>query len=122
LRPTQQLLRNLNVLEIGHLQSERSEDSEEEELVYVTARPKDNPLFHHLDGEMGTVWPSPINEPPERERLIHGPLLLRGKDHEGDRVSQMHPSAVLHRRTRLSAPAVLKRPQNKPDGGAERNG
>jgi RNA polymerase sigma factor FliA len=71
LAANQQLLWNLNGLEIGHLHSERSEDSEEEELVYVTARPKDDPLFHYLDGEMGDpVWPSPINERPERERLI----------------------------------------------------
>jgi DNA-directed RNA polymerase sigma subunit (sigma70/sigma32) len=32
------------------------------------------------------------------------------------RVSQIHASAVLHLRARLSAPAILTEPQNNPDG------
>ena len=41
----QQLLGELKGLEIGTLHSERSADSEEEELIYLPGRPEDDPLF-----------------------------------------------------------------------------
>jgi hypothetical protein len=83
----------------------------------VTAHPKYDPLSRYLDGVMGDRL-TKANQRTARARASdQDPLLLRGKDHEGDRVSQMRPSAVLHRRARLSAPAVLKRPQNQSDGG-----
>lgn len=44
----QQLLGELKGLEIGTLHSERSEDSGEEELVYLPNRPEDDPLFRFL--------------------------------------------------------------------------
>jgi RNA polymerase sigma factor for flagellar operon FliA len=52
----QHLLGELKGLEIGSLHSERSEDSEEEELVYIPGRPEDDPLFRYLDGEMRGAW------------------------------------------------------------------
>ena len=66
----QQLLGELKGLEIGSLHSERSADSDEEELIYVTARPEDDPLFRYLDGEMRERLTKAINELPERERLV----------------------------------------------------
>ena len=44
----QQLLGELKGLEIGTLHSERSEDSGEEELVYLPNRPEDDPLYRYL--------------------------------------------------------------------------
>jgi RNA polymerase sigma factor FliA len=122
----QQLLGDLKGLEIGTLHSRRSEDSDEEELVHVTARPEDDPLFRYLDGEMRDRLTKAINELPERERLIMTlyyyeemtmkeiGLILGVVE---SRVSQMHASAVLHLRARLSPPLILKEPQNKPKGG-----
>jgi hypothetical protein len=53
----QQLLGELKGLEIGTLHSERSEDSGEEELVYLPNRPEDDPLFRFLHSECGSASP-----------------------------------------------------------------
>jgi RNA polymerase sigma factor FliA len=122
----QQLLGDLKGLDIGTLHAERSEDSEEEELVYVRARPEDDPLFRYLDGEMRDRLIKAINELPERERLIMTLYYYEETTMKEigiilgvveSRVSQMHASAVLHLRARLSPPLILKEPQNKSDGG-----
>jgi RNA polymerase sigma factor FliA len=122
----QHLLGELNGLEIGTLHSERSTDSEEEELIYVRARPEDDPLFRYLDGEMRDRLTKAISDLPERERLVitlyyYEELTMKDiaiiLDVVESRVSQMRASAVLHLRARLSAPAILKEPQDKPDGG-----
>jgi RNA polymerase sigma factor FliA len=121
----QQLLWDLKGLEIGTLHAERSEDSEEEELVHVRARPEDDPLFRYLDGEMRERLTKAINDLPERERLVMNLYyyeettmreigIILGVVESS--VSQIHASAVLHLRARLSAPAILKEPQNNPDG------
>jgi hypothetical protein len=49
------------------------------------------------------------------------PLLLRGKNHEGDRVSEMRPSAVLHRRARLATPSSQKATKQIRRRSPERN-
>jgi RNA polymerase sigma factor for flagellar operon FliA len=123
----QQLLGELKGLEIGSLHALRTEDdSGEDELAYVPSRPEDDPLFRYLDGEMRERLTTAINELPERERLITTlyyyeettmkeiGLILGVVE---SRVSQMHASAVLHLRARLSPPLILKEPQNKSDGG-----
>jgi RNA polymerase sigma factor FliA len=121
----QQLLGDLKGLEIGTLHAERSEDSEEEELIYVRARPEDDPLFLYLDGEMRDRLTKAINGLPERERLVMTLYyyeettmkeigLITGVVES--RVSQIHASAVLHLRARLAMPATPKEPQNKPRG------
>jgi RNA polymerase sigma factor for flagellar operon FliA len=66
----QQLLGDLKGLEIGSLQSGRSEDSDEEDLDLIPGRPEDDPLFRYLDGEMRERLTKAINDLPERERLI----------------------------------------------------
>jgi RNA polymerase sigma factor FliA len=121
----QQLLGDLKGLEIGTLHAVRSADSEEEELIYLQGRPEDDPLFRYLDEEMRERLTRAINDLPERERLIMTlyyyeettmkeiGLILGVVE---SRISQIHASAVLHLRARLSAPAILKEPQNKPDG------
>ena len=110
----QQLLGELDGLEIGTLYSERYADTDEENLISVAARPEDDPLFRYLDSELRECLTKAINDLPERERLVMTlyyyeettmkeiGLILGVVE---SRVSQMHASAVLHLRARLSAPA-----------------
>ena len=66
----QQLLGELKGLEIGTLHSERSDDSGEEELVYLPNRPDDDPLFRYLHAEVRQRLTEAIGDLPERERLV----------------------------------------------------
>jgi RNA polymerase sigma factor for flagellar operon FliA len=66
----QQLLGDLNGLAIGSLNSERTEDSDDEGLDLVPGRAEDDPLFRYLDGGMRERLTTAINDLPERERLI----------------------------------------------------
>lgn len=107
----QQLLGELKGLEIGTLHMERSEDSGEEELAYIPNRPEDDPLFRCLRGEMQERLAAAIDHLPERERLVvtlyyyeemtmkEIGLVLGVVE---SRVSQIHSSAVVHLRARLS--------------------
>jgi RNA polymerase sigma factor FliA len=107
----QQLLGELKGLEIGTLHSERSEDSGEEELVYLPNRPEDDPLFRYLHSEMRERLSQAIGDLPERERLVMTlyyyeettmkeiGLILGVVE---SRISQIHASAVLHLRARLT--------------------
>jgi RNA polymerase sigma factor FliA len=107
----QQLLGELKGLEIGTLHSERSEDSGEEELVYLPNRPEDDPLFRYLHSEMRDRLSQAIGDLPERERLVMTlyyyeettmkeiGLILGVVE---SRISQIHASAVLHLRARLT--------------------
>jgi RNA polymerase sigma factor FliA len=107
----QQLLGELKGLEIGTLHSERSEDSGEEELVYLPNRPEDDPLFRYLQSEMRERLIEAIGDLPERERLVMTlyyyeettmkeiGLILGVVE---SRISQIHASAVLHLRARLA--------------------
>jgi RNA polymerase sigma factor for flagellar operon FliA len=107
----QQLLGELKGLEIGTLHSERSEDSGEEELVYLPNRPEDDPLFRYLHVELRERLSAAIGDLPERERLVMTlyyyeettmkeiGLILGVVE---SRISQIHASAVLHLRARLA--------------------
>jgi RNA polymerase sigma factor FliA len=121
----QQLLGELRGLEIGSLHGVRTEeDSGEEELVYLSSRSEDDPLFRYLDGEMRDRLTNAINDLPERERLIMTlyyyeettmkeiGLILGVVE---SRVSQIHASAVLHLRARLAMPTTVNGPQHKPE-------
>jgi RNA polymerase sigma factor (sigma-70 family) len=121
----QQLLGELKGLEIGSLNSERSEDSGEDELDVIPGRPDDDPLFRYLDGEMRERLTMAINDLPERERLVMSLYYYEDTTMKEigiilgvveSRVSQIHPSAILHLRARLAMPTTLKQPQNKPAG------
>jgi RNA polymerase sigma factor FliA len=113
----QQMLGEMRGLQLGTLHYERSEDSFEEELIYVATRPEDDPLFRYLEGEMRERLTTAINDLPERERLImtlyyyeevtmkEVGLILSVVE---SRVWQIHASAVLHLRARLSAPATVE--------------
>jgi RNA polymerase sigma factor FliA len=115
----QQLLGELKGLEIGTLHSERSEDSGEEELVYLPNRPQDDPLFRYLHAEMRERLIEAIGDLPERERLVMTlyyyeettmkeiGLILGVVE---SRVSQIHASAVLHLRARLADFAERQEP------------
>jgi RNA polymerase sigma factor FliA len=115
----QQLLGELKGLEIGTLHSERSEDSGEEELVYLPNRPEDDPLFRYLHAEMRDRLTDAIGDLPERERLVMTlyyyeettmkeiGLILGVVE---SRISQIHASAVLHLRARLTDFAAQPQP------------
>jgi RNA polymerase sigma factor FliA len=122
----QQLLGELKGLEIGSLHSERSEDSDEEELDLIPGRPEDDPLFRCLDGEMRKRLTEAINNLPERERLVLTLYYYEETTTKDigeilgvveSRVSQIRASAVLHLRARLARPRPRKASQNKPDRG-----
>jgi RNA polymerase sigma factor FliA len=120
-----QLLGDLKGLEIGSLQSERTEDSAEDELNLVPGRPEDDPLFQYLNGEMRERLTEAINDLRERERLV---LTLHYYEETSlkeiglilgvtpSRACQIHASAVLHLRARLAMHTTLKERQNKPGG------
>jgi RNA polymerase sigma factor for flagellar operon FliA len=113
----QQLLGELNGLEIDTLDSERSTDPDEEALIYVTARPEDDPLFRYLDQEMWDRLAKAINDLPERERLIMTLYYYEEVTMKEigliigiaeSRVSQMHASALVHLRARLTITATIE--------------
>jgi RNA polymerase sigma factor FliA len=109
----QQLLGELKGLEIGTLHSPYAEDSEEDDLANLPSRAEDDPLFRYLDAEMRQIVTKAIEELPERERMVMTLYYYEETNmkeiglilgvHES-RVSQIHASAVLHLRARLSAP------------------
>ncbi|HTZ60345.1 MAG TPA: FliA/WhiG family RNA polymerase sigma factor [Acidobacteriaceae bacterium] len=115
----QQLLGELKGLEIGTLHSERSEDSGEEELVYLPNRPEEDPLYRYLHAEMRERLIQAISELPERERLVMTlyyyeettmkeiGLILGVVE---SRISQIHASAVLRLRARLADFAARQDP------------
>jgi RNA polymerase sigma factor FliA len=119
----QQLLGELKGLEIGTLHSERSEDSGEEELVYLPNRPEDDPLFRYLHAEMRERLTGAISDLPERERLVMTlyyyeettmkeiGLILGVVE---SRISQIHASAVLHLRARLADFGARREPAISP--------
>jgi RNA polymerase sigma factor for flagellar operon FliA len=106
----QQLLGDLKGLEIGTLHVERNEDSGEEELAYVPARPEEDPLFRCLRGELVERLGEAIVHLPERERLVmtlyyYEEMTMReiglALGVVESRVSQVHASAVVHLRVAL---------------------
>jgi RNA polymerase sigma factor FliA len=116
----QQLLGELKGLEIGTLHTDRSAESDEEELDLIPGRPDDDPLYRYLDGEMRERLTKAIEDLPARERLV---LTLYYYEETAmkeialilgvhvTRVSQIHASAVLHLRARLANPHVDRRTQ-----------
>lgn len=106
----QQLLGDLKGLEIGTLHMERNEDSGEEELAYVPARPEEDPLFRCLRGELEERLTDAIQNLPDRERLVmtlyyYEEMTMReiglALGVVESRVSQVHASAVVHLRSAL---------------------
>ncbi len=119
----QQLLGELKSLAIGTLHTKRWEDSAEEELVYLPNRPEDDPLFLCLHAEMRERLTEAIDNLPERERLVMTFYYYEEMTMKEigiilgvlqARVSQIHASAVLHLRARLTDPANRREPTNNP--------
>jgi RNA polymerase sigma factor for flagellar operon FliA len=107
----QQLLGDLKGLEIGSLHMERSEDSGDEELVYLPGSPEEDPLFRCLKGEMKQRLADAIGELPEKERMVltlyyYEELTMKEIGLTlgvvESRVSQIHSSAVLRLRAALA--------------------
>jgi RNA polymerase sigma factor for flagellar operon FliA len=116
----QQLLGELKGLEIGTLHADRSAESDEDDLDLIPGRPEDDPLFRYLDREMRERLTRAIDDLPERERLImtlyyyeevtmKEIALIIGVVES--RVSQIHASAVLHLRARLSSAVTTEQPR-----------
>jgi RNA polymerase sigma factor FliA len=113
----QQLLGELKGLQIGTLHSEPFEDSAEDELACLPARPEDDPLFRFLHGELRERLTEAISNLAEQERLVltlyyyeettmRDIALILGVVES--RISQIHASAILHLRARLSSPVTLE--------------
>jgi RNA polymerase sigma factor for flagellar operon FliA len=121
----QHLLGELKGLEIGNLHSVNSDDSGEEELVYIPSRPEDDPLLCYLDAEMRQRLTEAIRDLPERERLVTTLYYYEEVSMKEigliigvveSRVSQIHASAVLHLRARLAKFKSLEQPLSKLGG------
>ncbi|MGI4828460.1 MAG: sigma-70 family RNA polymerase sigma factor [Janthinobacterium lividum] len=109
----QQLLNDLKSLEIGSLNVERGEETGEEEVAYVAAPEKENPLLQCLEGEMRDQLTAVIETLPERERLVltlyyYEELTMKEIGLTlgvvESRVSQIHASAVRRLRKTLGVP------------------
>jgi RNA polymerase sigma factor FliA len=119
----QQLLGELKGLEIGTLHSVRSEDSEEDDLACLPGHADDDPLFLYLDAEMRERLTQAIEALPGRERMVMTLYYFEEMtmkeiglilDVHDSRVSQIHASAVLHLRARLSGPKAHE--ESRQDG------
>ncbi len=107
----QQLLGELKGLEISTLNSERSEESGEEEMAFIPGKETDDPLYQCLEGEARTRLGEAIEKLAERERLVMTLYYYEERTMKEiglilgvveSRVSQIHATAVEHLRTLLS--------------------
>jgi RNA polymerase sigma factor FliA len=105
------LLGDLNSLEMVSLHRKRDEESGEEDVIPIQAKPEDDPLFRCIRGQMGERLTLAIEELSERERLVttlyyYEELTLReiglAMGLDPTRVSQIRGSAVSHLRAALS--------------------
>lgn len=123
----QQLLGELKGLEIGSLNVEHTEDSGEEELAYIPNSPEEDPLFRCLKSEMRDRLAAAIGELPEKERLVLTLYYYEEMTMKEigltlgvveSRVSQIHSSAVLRLRSKLThgSKATSSAPQRRSPG------
>ncbi|MBW4037393.1 MAG: FliA/WhiG family RNA polymerase sigma factor [Acidobacteria bacterium] len=105
----QLLLGDLKGLEIGSLNLDHSEDSDEEELAYVAGPAEESPLFLCLQGETRQRLLEAVEELPEKERMVltlyyYEELTMKeiglALGVVESRVSQIHSAAL--RRLRIS--------------------
>ena len=105
-------LGDLRSVEMGSLQVEKGEDSDEEEIAYVADPTEPGALFHCIKGELRQHLMEAIEALPERERLVitlsyYEELTMKEIAKvlvvsEG-RVSQMRAAAVLKLRAALAS-------------------
>ena len=107
----QQLLGELKGLEVSTLNTERSEESGEEELAFVPGKETDDPLYRCLEGEAREKLTAAIEKLAERERLVMTLYYYEEMTMKEigmmlgvveSRVSQIHAAAVVHLRSLLS--------------------
>jgi RNA polymerase sigma factor FliA len=119
----QKLLGDLDGLEIGSLHRTRTDGSGDEELVYVPARPEDDPLFRCMRSDLVERLSKAIEDLSEQERLVttlyyYEELtrkeigLALGLD--ANRISQIRASAVMHLRSALSDLSLQANPNRVP--------
>ncbi|HEV2135935.1 MAG TPA: FliA/WhiG family RNA polymerase sigma factor [Terracidiphilus sp.] len=98
-----QLLGHLKGLEIGTLNEKRFEDSGDEELDLLPARPEEDPMFRCLRREMEGRLAGAIADLPEQERLVltlyyYEEMTMReiglALGLAESRISQLHKSAL----------------------------
>ena len=111
----QSLLSDLRALEIGSLNVERSEGSDEEELAYVIGGETQDPLFLCLQAETRSRLAAAIEELPDREKMVISlyyfeELTMREIGQTinvvESRVSQIHSAAVARLRRAVATPQV----------------
>ena len=108
----QQLLGDLRGLDIGTLNAERSEDSEDE-LAYLAGDPEENPLLQCERSETKARLAKAIAELPDRERMVltlyyYEEMTMREVgltlNVVESRVSQIHSSAMVRLRAAMRVP------------------
>jgi RNA polymerase sigma factor for flagellar operon FliA len=123
----QQLLSKLKNLEIGMLHAKRSQELGEEKPVYLPNRPEDDPLFRCLHAEMRGRLTKAIDHLPRRERMVmtfyyYEEMTMKEigiiLGVQQARVSQIHASAVLHLRSRLTDVVAPRISMNNYRGGS----
>lgn len=70
LAPYQELLSAVKGLEIGSLHEVHTENSAEEELVYIETNPEDDPLHRYMRSEQAAHLSAAVAELPDREQRI----------------------------------------------------
>jgi RNA polymerase sigma factor for flagellar operon FliA len=70
LAPYQELLNAVKGLEIGSLHEAHTENSAEEELVYIETDPEDDPLHRFMRSEQAEHLSAAVAELPEREQRV----------------------------------------------------
>ena len=105
-------LSGLRSVEMGSLQAEKGEDSDEEEITYVADPTEPGALFHCLQGELRQHLAAAIESLPERERMVitlsyYEELTMKEIAQvlaiSESRVSQMRSGAVLKLRAALAS-------------------
>ena len=107
----QELLGDLKGLDLSSLQETRSDDSTDEELAYVAASPEDDPFFRCMKNEMSERLAGVVATLPEREAKVLALYYVEEMTMKEigaalgvveSRVSQIHSSALIVLRARLS--------------------
>ncbi len=110
----QQLVTEISGLQVGSLNTERTEESGDEELDFLPAPEKENPLSVYLEGEAREQLGAALASLPEKERLVLTLYYLEELTMKEigltlgvveSRVSQIRSSALSHLRTVLERPA-----------------
>lgn len=127
----QHLLGEVKGLEIGSLNDIHAEGSLEEDLAYVPADPREDPLLRCMKNEMSGKLTEAVAQLPEREAMVLTLYYVEEKTMKEigsilgvveSRVSQLHTSALATLRSRMSRNGSLPRnvPMPRANGRAQK--